>query len=366
MTTEAEELEEGKKLSPEELELQQAEAELLKAEDPEAAKAAEEAKAKAEAEAKVKEEAEAKAKADAEAKAKGEKEPAAKTEEKMVPLAALYKERKERQALAHQNAVLSGQVQALAHVVALKKEGDAEIEVVTQTPEERIEEIDAEKLELSKKFDAAEISATEMRTREIELDREARKLTVQMATEAAQAAAPKVAAVTDLHLEEATAKLGTDFPIINILTQAQLAPFEEAAYAEAEAEGKPIQPGARGTLELRTRMARLADESYGPKMEEYYAKKFGVDLKAVKPRTTATSSNVAELSAAAKAREAKIAAQSEFPPNVAAMGSAAGGQGLTEAQLEAQLDNPNLSEAEAEALLKSLPPSIRRSLGGVV
>ena len=367
MATKAEELEEGKvKLLPEEIELQEAEAELAKDEDPEAAKAAEEAKAKAEAEVKAKEEAEAKAKAEteAEAKAKGEK-PVIK-EEPLVKVSAVYKERKLRQAAEYQNAVLKGQVQALAHVVALKKEGDVtEGEEITKTPDERIAEINAERLELAKRFDAAEISDTEKVTREIELDGEKIQLIVQRATEAAIAAAPRAAPATDLQSEEAIARLVEEYPIINVLTKTQMAPFEEQAYADAEAEGKPIFPGARGNLELRTRIAKLAHEAYGSKMEAYYAKKFGVDLKAVKPGTTAAASKVAELSAAAKAREAKIAAQSGFPPNIAAMGSAAGDEGMTEAQLEAQLDNPNLTEAEAEALLKSLPVSIRRSLGGV-
>lgn len=359
--------EEGnEKLSPEELELKEAEAELAKAENPEAVKAAEEAKAKEEADAKAAEE--AKAKADAEAKAKTDAEAAGKAaakavvEEPVVKVSALVKERKYRQQLQYENAVLKGQVSALTNVVSIVKEKPGEEVPPEKTADERISEIEDEKLELSKKFDAAEISATEMRTREIELDREARKLTVQMATEAAIAAAPKAAPATDLRLEEATAKLPEDYPIINFLTQAQLAPFEEQAYADAEAEGKPILPGAKGTLDLRTRIAKLAEETYGSKMEAYYAKKFGVDLApktVIKPKTV-------ELSPAAKAREAKIAAQDGFPPNVANMGLAAGGEGMTEAQLEAQLDNPNLGEVEAEALLKALPVSVRRKLGGVV
>lgn len=343
-------------LSLEEQELQAAQAELVREQDPEAAKAADEAKAKSDADAKAAEEkaaADAKAKADAEA-AGVAAAVAAPAAEKTVPLAALYKERKARQAAEHANAVLTGQVQALSHVVAGAKAAPDKEVVVEKTAEERITEIEAERLALAEKFDAAEISATEMRKREIELGREERSITLAMAAAASAAAAPQPAApATDLQLEEATEKLGTDYPILNVLTVAQLLPFEEQAYADAEAEGKPIQQGARGTLELRSRIAELANA--------HYSKILNVDLK---PKATAIPAK-AGLSPAALAREAKIAAQDKFPPEVSKLGSAATGEGLSEAQLEAKLDNPNLSEAEAEALLKAMPPSVRRSIGGI-
>ena len=244
--------------------------------------------------------------------------------------AAIIAERRKRQAAEAQALILQGQVQAMTAMMQPAREA-AEPEVVV-TP---LQEVRSEMIALAEKFDQGEISAKDMEAqRQALADREweIRSTSLQQ-TQAAPA--------TDLHLETATAQLEKDYPVLNILTAEDLAPLATLAKRQAEISGKPIQPGAIGTLELRTRIAQLATQMYGG------------------PSTASTPQPA--LSEEAQARERKMAFAAGMPPDVTKMGSPASDTLTNESDALARMEG--MTEEQQWALLKTLPVSARTTLG---
>ena len=244
--------------------------------------------------------------------------------------AAIIAERRKRQAAEAQALILQGQVQAMTAMMQPARE-QAEPEVVV-TP---LQEVRSEMIALAEKFDQGEISAKDMEAqRQALADREweIRSTSLQQ-TQAAPA--------TDLHLETATAQLEKDYPVLNILTAEDLAPLATLAKRQAEISGKPIQPGAMGTLELRTRIAQLATQMYGG------------------PSTASTPQPA--LSEEAQARERKMAFAAGMPPDVTKMGSPASDTLTNESDALARMEG--MTEEQQWALLKTLPVSARTTLG---
>ena len=245
--------------------------------------------------------------------------------------AAIIAERRKRQAAEAQALILQGQVQAMTAMMQPTREQPAEPEVVV-TP---LQEVRNEMIALAEKFDQGEISAKDMEAqRQALADREweIRSTSLQQ-TQAAPA--------TDLHLETATAQLEKDYPVLNILTAEDLAPLATLAKRQAEISGKPIQPGAMGTLELRTRIAQLATQMYGG------------------PSTASTPQPA--LSEEAQARERKMAFAAGMPPDVTKMGSPASDTLTNESDALARMEG--MTEEQQWALLKTLPVSARTTLG---
>ena len=245
--------------------------------------------------------------------------------------AAIIAERRKRQAAEAQALILQGQVQAMTAMMQPTREQPAEPEVVV-TP---LQEVRNEMIALAEKFDQGEISAKDMEAqRQALADREweIRSTSLQQ-TQAAPA--------TDLHLETATAQLEKDYPVLNILTAEDLAPLATLAKRQAEISGKPIQPGATGTLELRTRIAQLATQMYGG------------------PSTASTPQPA--LSEEAQARERKMAFAAGMPPDVTKMGSPASDTLTNESDALARMEG--MTEEQQWALLKTLPVSARTTLG---
>ena len=244
--------------------------------------------------------------------------------------AAIIAERRKRQAAEAQALILQGQVQAMTAMMQPARE-QAEPEVVV-TP---LQEVRSEMIALAEKFDQGEISAKDMEAqRQALADREweIRSTSLQQTQ-----AAPE----TDLHLETATAQLEKDYPVLNILTAEDLAPLATLAKRQAEISGKPIQPGAMGTLELRTRIAQLATQMYGG------------------PSTASTPQPA--LSEDAQARERKMAFAAGMPPDVTKMGSPASDTLTNESDALARMEG--MTEEQQWALLKTLPVSARTTLG---
>lgn len=244
--------------------------------------------------------------------------------------AAIIAERRKRQAAEAQALILQGQVQAMTAMMQPAREV-AEPEVVV-TP---LQAVRSEMIALAEKFDKGEISAKDMEAqRQALADREweIRSTSLQQ-TQAAPA--------TDLHLETATAQLEKDYPVLNILTAEDLAPLATLAKRQAEISGKPIQPGAMGTLELRTRIAQLATQMYGG------------------PSTASTPQPA--LSEEAQARERKMAFAAGMPPDVTKMGSPASDTLTNESDALARMEG--MTEEQQWALLKTLPVSARTTLG---
>lgn len=259
-----------------------------------------------------------------------------KPEHDKDPTAAIISLRKKLQETATQNLLLQGQVQALSSLHRGQTEGEQpeQVEVAPGKTAETLQSVRELKLALAEQFDQGDISAREMEQRRQELDDKEWQI-----REAARQ--PVVTPQADLQLEQATAKLEADYPILAILSADDMAPLAEIAIRQAEREGNTLQ-GAVGTLELRTRIAKLAQQMYGA--------------------TNQTESKTpAPLSPAAKAREAKLDLASRMPPNVANMGSAATSGTMTDAEVEARLNS--MSESEALKFLDSMPGLAKRIMG---
>lgn len=266
-------------------------------------------------------------------------EPAAKHDEhgKGNPTAAIIAMRKRLQDAATENLLLKGQVQALSTMVRgdLAVEPTAEIAEVEE-PHDPLKAIKAEKLDLARMFEEGDLTIREMEERRQAL--EDREWEVRMA-------AMKPAPQADLQLEAATSQLETDYPVLKILTADDLTPLAEIARRQAERDGVVLQ-GSTGTLELRTRIAKLATQMYGGEVQQQSS---GPTTRAV-------------LSDNAQARESKLALQSRMPPDVTRMGSAATDAAPSESELVSRMSG--MTEDEQMALLKSMPGLKTRILGG--
>lgn len=251
--------------------------------------------------------------------------------------------RKQNQLISEQLAMAQGQVVALSKV-ALAKSNETE----AAPKKDRVEEIRVERQTLADKVDTGDLSVREYEDLRYALEQEELEIKLSALREAKPATVPHQ---EDLYLAEQTNKLRSDNPFLAGITSAQLKPFEDLAYIEAEMEGKPIQAGAAGTLELRQRMVRLA--------AKVYDKPVAVDapVKKVTPEGGAE-----EKAAQSKALEAKLKMQEQMPPDVTKLGHRGDSAGLTEAQVAAKLFDPATSEEEATALIDSLSPALREKL----
>lgn len=283
---------------------------------------------------------------------------------KVVPVAVVLAERKRAQDAMRVAAELQGENRVLR---ALAKVGDPTGAEAGDTGEpapsaaepsidDQIGKIRQDKLALAKKVDDGEITVAQQAEQLAALeDREWELRTEKMRSQVQQDTRREVIA-QDTTLEEHAATLEKDFPIIKALSQEQLNPFVEAAYRQAEAEGKPITAGAAGTKELRERTARLA--------HAHYAQFFGGGATG-NPQSSAAqpgpATGTAPLSADAKARAAKLDLQGRMPPDATNVGAPASGTGVTEAEALSRMDG--MTEDEQIRFLDSVPMLKAKILG---
>ena len=255
------------------------------------------------------------------------------------PTAAIIALRRANQELQQKLMLATGQNQALM-AVAVSKGGELPAEIQTEAPAEpdTIEKVRAERMALAEKFDAGEISAKDMEAQRQKLDD--REWGIRQAM-----LAPAPVQQSDLHLEQATAKLETDYPVLKILSAQDLAPLAALARIQAAREGTPIQPGAVGTLDLRTRIAKLAHQHFGGGAAA----------------ATTTPTKPAGLSEDALARAAKLELASRMPPDATNLGSAASDVAMSESEILSRMEG--MSEEEQWALMKTLPGSVKTALG---
>lgn len=273
--------------------------------------------------------------AEAQAKAKAVEAEAAKHD----PTAAIVAFRKRNQELLANQLRLEGELKALRELAT--KPAAAE---ESSAPVDPLEVISAQRISLAEQADNGDISFSEMRKQDLALEKQARDIEYQrLVASQPKAAAPE----SDLYLEKATAQLAVDYPILNELSEADLAPFEKLAYAQAAREGNPIQSGALGTLDLRTRMAQLAAKMYSVPAAVTDGVKEGKSVDQVK----------------ADALAAKVALQNDMPPNAHDIGKGNTELGMTEAELTKRLSDPTLTYEESAKLLATISPATRAKLG---
>lgn len=254
--------------------------------------------------------------------------------EKGDPTAAIIALRRKNQEMAHRNAVLEGQVQAYA---SMAKAPEQAVQFEPE-PVVSIDSLRAEKLSLAEQFDAGDISAREMEARRQALDDQEWQLRQESMQPIAQ---PQ----NDLYLDQATAALEQQYPVLSILTADDLSPLADLARRSFARQGIELS-GSQGTLMLRTEIAKLATQHFGGGLSQQ-------STEVVKPTQP--------LSPAAQARESKMAMAAAMPPDVSRMGSA-GSTGISESELMSQLSGK--SEDEQMTLLKSMPGLAKKLLGG--
>jgi hypothetical protein len=309
-----------------------------------AAKAEQEAKEKADAEAKTL--ADEKAKQEAEATAKSAavstKPDLAKPSKEVAAIVAL---RKQAQLLHEQNILLTGQNQALVHMV---QQGTVtQSKQQQQTAADVLAQIEAAKDEAADKVDKGEMTIREYEKQRSALERQAREIERQVFEQTQkQQAKPAPQVQEDLYLAEKTETLAKQYPFLDELTAEDLEPFHKLALKQAEREGNPIQTGPLETLRLRTLMLTLAAKVYQPDQS--------------KPAKSASTDNDA---AAQAALAAKLKLQADMPPDASKLGSGSSAAGMTEAEFERRINAPGLNDAQAEALIASLSPALREKLG---
>lgn len=260
-----------------------------------------------------------------------------------IPVKALTAERKARQEAERQAAYLQGQLEAMKAVMQPQEPKKAE--PVVDPVEQRMTEIEAERVALAEQFDEGSLSAKQWEEQRRALEREERKLWSEQQNQTQQNQAPTIAndAVMENHLTQLEAK----YPVLGKLTQEDLAPLKDLAYRQAAMSGKPIPQGAVGTMQLRERIAILASNAYGiPPVQQ--------------PAPAAPKPPA--LSPQAQARDAKMNMAATMPPDVSSMGAAGSGTGLSEAEFAARLEMA--TDDEQIALLEAHPNLVQKITQG--
>lgn len=245
-------------------------------------------------------------------------------DEAKVPVSALYKERKARQAAELENARLTGQLQVLA--AKQSPETPQEAGPVAPATQDPLNDLNAQVDALAERFDAGEISMREFKAEE-------RKLQEQI--DAVRDSRRQHETVrTDSDLASWTADLVTRYPAVNKLTVQATEALTNLAYEEAMAEGNPIVgSGIAATKALRERIAVIATRLYGG--------------------PSPSPGKQTPLSPQAAARAAKLDLQEQMPPDVSTMGSSASGVAPSEAEVLSRMEK--MTDDEAAAYLDSLP-----------
>jgi hypothetical protein len=276
----------------------------------------------------------------------GETESVAKVVEKQRgnPVDAIVALRKQLQEEREQRILVQGQNQVLSQV--LQSGGQPQQQQQRVDPAVLLNQIEDAKLEAADKVDKGELTVREYEQTRSQLERNARQIEQQLYLEQQSRQQPvQVAKQDDLYLAQQTEELANAYPFLEELSADDLEPFHQLALRQAVKEGNPIQSGPLETLRLRTLMVQLAAKVYQPE-----------ETKAAASVTQPSSAD------AQKALDAKLAMQATMPPDTSKLGSGSSAAGMTEAELERRLTAPNLTDAQAEALLSSISPALREKL----
>ena len=213
------------------------------------------------------------------------------------------------------------------------------------TPDEEFQALATERIRIAEEVDGGRMTMREYAELSNEIQARERALTVAAAEAVAQQ--PQ----NDLGLQEHVTTLIQRYPILNALTAAQLKPFEQMAYEQANLEGKPIQAGPAGTKDLRERMGALAAKVYGQPAAE---------IPATGAAPGAANSSAIQTQPTAAEREAKLTLAGNHPPNIGNTGSGATGGEPSEAQATAALAQ---GEDAAIRWLEANPGFVQKQMG---
>lgn len=218
-------------------------------------------------------------------------------------------------------------------------------------PTARIEQERTRLTEAADKYDAGEISLKEYEQVRSQVDdtvwQVRREAEQQARSQESQQQAQQWSLADEQLLNQHLEKVAGEHPWIDQLAQPDFERLQKIAYAEADAEGQPITPGARGTMDLRERVARLAD-FYGPKW--YPDAQPAAASSQPSQQQQGQAASGPNLSPQAQARQDKNALADRLPPDPNQMGTSAQGSDLpSEQNIEQMTDDQ----------IQALPPQIR-------
>lgn len=280
--------------------------------------------------------------------------------------------RKQVQQLRDAFHVEKGKNEALTALQA-QQPAQGELQQAQPTVDELLEAIEAQYGEIATKIDAGDLTAAEAELQRRALRKQERELLVIQTREETLAAVSQSAQpANDLGLEEHMTQLVADYPLITRITAAQLKPFEELAYEQAKAQGKPIQPGPTGTRDLRTRMLSLAEQFYDPPA---HAARLAATAAAngngqgqgqggQQPQGGTQGKPAAAAQPTAAQREAKLVLASAHPPDLQTIGAGAQAGELTLEQGEAIANS--LKGDDLQKWMAANPGFVRKVMGNSV
>lgn len=208
------------------------------------------------------------------------------------------------------------------------------------TIEDELNALDAQELEIAEKLDRGALSEKEAVEQRIALRKQERELNAERARIENQAVASPQ---HDLAMEQSLTVLVNEYPILNKLNATQLAPFQALAFQQAEIEGKPIPKTTVGTVELRQRMARLAEQFYDPAAAQARAARVVASGSATAQPQGArpAAGQPATSTPTAAQRAAKLDLAASMPPDIGNFGAGATGGEITVEAGEAILASMN-------------------------
>lgn len=273
----------------------------------------------------------------------GQQEPGGQ-ETIMVPKARFDKVNRTAHELARRLERTEGERDALKDLANGKGQGAQASQPAAapeQTPEQRIAALRAEQKGLAKKFGEGEIDADEWEDQRQALDDQI--WSIRESGLKAQPAQGKTG--SDLYLDEKTAEIEANHPVLQTLTSEDLYYPTKYAMVWMEQNGTPYTKGdPRSILQLREVTASFCDQFYGQKASQTPG--------AQTPQTPAAPANgkgngqQPQIAVTPEQRAAKLALAARHPPNLMqSPGTKQGGEaGLTPEHFA------NMSEDEIAAL----------------
>jgi hypothetical protein len=286
-------------------------------------------------------------------------------------LAAMRKRLREEAEARHsaeiENAYLKGQMEALALAgVAKSLPPGGKGEPPAITPEQRIAQLRESKYQLVQEYEDGKL------TDPVAYHRKLDAIDDEIFKARAETLAPKPAAQSDvgrssLTLEERTQQLIEQYPIVTRLSAEQTQELATFAEMQARLEGRPIPESEAGSLELRTRIAKLAQQFYGGEGAAAPAAGAGAPAAGSPPAPAqagapaALGAGAPALPRSAQALAAKLELAGQLPPDASTVGSAAM-PGPSADDLLARLRAAKTDD-EKIRLMESMPGLVEAELG---
>lgn len=258
-----------------------------------------------------------------------EPEQVKETQEKktlMIPKARLDEEIKARSDASAQAAYWKGIADAREAMVKQSSGAGVETQPV-ETPEQKIAKLDDGIIGLAKKYDDGEITMSEFKQQERDLQRQIRE--VEIASVKQPPAPQPVQTGNDLYMQEKALQIKSEHPYLGLMSQSDINFLSEKACAELIAEGVALKESdPMSILHVQKRMGELSD-------------RLGSALtgKELPKKTVTQTEKKAGISEIAAARQAKLEMKNTQPPPTYGLGNSGTVKEYTDADIEKMSDD---------------------------